>query len=108
MSMIPIVTGAITGAALMGSVITGGAIASRRNKNNVRLPESPSYVERYVEFQKANAEYERLLVEFEQTLSKEQRSKLLELKVKANDVQIKWQRCEAVNKEELLELENVK
>ena len=102
--MIPIVTGAITGAALMGSVIIGGAIASRRDKNNVRLPKSPSYVERYMEFQKANIEYERLLVEFEQTLSKEQRSKLLELKVKANDAQIKWQRCEAPTTEELLEL----
>ena len=94
--MIPIVSGAITGAALMGSVITGGAIASRRNKNKVRLPEPPSYVERYSEFQKANTEYQQLFSGFEQSLSKEQQGKLLELKAKANDVQIKWQRCEAL------------
>ena len=100
--MIPTVSGVISGAALMGSVVIGGAIASRRNrnrarrnKNRARLPESPSYVDRCIDFTKANDEYYKLLAHFEDSLSKDQLGKLFELKAKANDVQIKWQLCES-------------
>lgn len=95
--MIPIVTGAITGAALIGSVVIGGAIANRRKQKQQdwRAPE-PSYFERFSEFQTVNAEYEQMLETFEDTLTPDQKETLLRLKVKANDVQIKWSRLQAL------------
>ena len=94
--MIPIVSGAITGAALLGSVITGGAIANRQRKSqNDWLAPEPSYVDRLSEFQTANAEYEQMLKDFECTLTPKQQETLLRLKVKANNVQIKWSRLQS-------------
>lgn len=86
----------------MGSVVINGAISTRRKQNKTRLPKPPSYVDRYAEFQKANTDYEQMFADFEKSLNKDQLGMLLKLKAKANEVQIKWHRCESVKKEDII------